>query len=108
MMLKPVQDWDLTTLTAVFMARSLKAKLSEMSGGWRGRGESDFAGTVCRCKVLVDDKVISEEDLHSKFASTFAGVGSSGVDALQAVLSAIDADQPMLDAVLFELFRHHD
>jgi len=85
MMLKPVQDWDLTTLTAVFMARSLKAKLSEMSGGWRGRGESDFAGTVCRCKVLVEDKVISEEDLHSKFASTFAGVGSSGVDALQAV-----------------------
>ena len=89
MMLKPVQDWDLSTLTAVFMARSLKAKLSEMSGRGRGCGESggksDFAGTVCRCKVLVEDKVISEDDLHSKFAPTFAGVDSSGVDALQAI-----------------------
>jgi hypothetical protein len=88
MMLKPVQDWDLSTLTAVFMARSLKTKLNEMSGR-RGTGESgvkgDFAVTVCRCKALVEDKLISEEDLHSKFALTFAGVGSSGVDALQSI-----------------------
>jgi len=32
MMLKPVQDWDLSTLGAALMARSLKAKLGEMSG----------------------------------------------------------------------------
>lgn len=88
MMLKPVQDWDLSTLAAALMARSLKAKLGEMSGRGRedkGKGKGDFARTLCRCMVLVEDKVISEEDLHSKFAPTFAAVGSSGVDALQAI-----------------------
>ena len=81
-MLKPVADWDLPSLATALTATSLKAKLQSMCTGARGAGERD--PTSARWMVLVDEHIMSEEDLTQKYGPMFA---ASRHNAFQAVLT---------------------
>ena len=81
-MLKPVADWDLPSLATALTATSLKAKLQLMRTGARGAGERD--PTSARWMVLVDEHIMSEEDLTQKYGPMFA---ASRHSAFQAVLT---------------------
>ena len=81
-MLKPVADWDLPSLATALTATSLKAKLQSMRTGARGAGERD--PTSARWMVLVDEHIMSEEDLTHKYGPMFA---ASRHNAFQAVLT---------------------
>ena len=78
-MLKPVADWDLTSLASALAAPSLKAKLQSTSTGARA---AEHDPTCARWIVLVDAKIMSEKDLVSKYGPTFT---ESRDNAFQAV-----------------------
>jgi hypothetical protein len=81
-MLKPVADWDLPSLATALTATSLKARLQSMHTGARGAGEHD--PTSARWMVLVDEHIMSEEDLTQKYGPMFA---ASHYNAWNAVLT---------------------
>ena len=78
-MLKPVADWDLTSLANALMAASLQAKLQSTSAG--PRGVAEFDPTRARWRSLVDDRIVSE-DLMKTYGPTFV---KSRDNAFQAV-----------------------
>jgi len=81
-MLKPVADWDLPSLATALTATSLKARLQSMRTGVRGAGEHDR--TSATWMVLVDEHIMSEEDLTQKYGPMFA---ASHYNAWNAVLT---------------------
>jgi hypothetical protein len=78
-MLKPIQDWDLTTLTWALTAKSLKAKLQATTRNASPRGEDE------RFEVLVRERVISREDLVGKFNASFFAARSNAAAAVQTL-----------------------
>jgi len=82
-MLKPVADWDLPSLIAALTATSLKAKLQSMRTGAGGAGERD--PTSARWMVLVDELIMSEEDLTQKYGPMFAASRHNAFQAVRTV-----------------------
>ena len=83
-MLKPVADWDLTSLLTALTATSLKAKLQTVVTGARGASRPERDPTSARWMVLVEQGIVSEEDLVQKYGPTFT---ASRDNAFQAVLA---------------------
>jgi len=81
-MLKPVADWDLPSLLTALTATSLKAKLQTVGTGARSASRRERDPTSARWMVLVEEGIVSEEDLVQKYGSTFT---TSCDNAFQAV-----------------------
>ena len=81
-MLQPIQDWELRQLATALTATSLKARLNGIIVRLDSR---DVDATYARYMTLVNDKLISHEDLQNKYGCTFVAARSSAAQAVQTV-----------------------
>lgn len=68
-MLAPLRDWDLPMLCTALTARSLKEQLEQYANASSPR--EDVLTDASRLGVLVDDKIVTLEDLKEKYAACF-------------------------------------
>jgi len=68
-MLAPLRDWDLPMLCTALTARSLKEQLEQHANTSSPR--EDVLTDASRLRVLVDDKIVTLEDLEEKYAACF-------------------------------------
>jgi len=71
-MLAPLADWDLSKLCTALTARSLKAKLEQWTRAFGTCSpRHDDTADASRFRVLVDEKIVTLEDLEEKYAACF-------------------------------------
>ena len=85
-MLKPIQDWDLTSVTGALMVLSLRAQLMKRSGATAACAEAPTDGhAFSPYRVLVQDNIVTHDDLQQKFGPAFLGAQVHPVHALQTI-----------------------
>jgi hypothetical protein len=80
--LQPIQHWELRQFATALTATSLKARLNGIIVRLDRR---DVDAKYARYMPLVNDKLISHEDLQNKYGCTFVAASSSAVQAVQTV-----------------------
>jgi hypothetical protein len=68
-MLAPLRDWDLPMLCTALTARSLKEQLEQYAN--TSSPQEDVLTDASKLRVLVDDKIVTLEDLEEKYAACF-------------------------------------
>ena len=85
-MLKPIQDWDLTSVTGALMVPPLRAQLMKRSGATAACAEAPTDGhAISPYRVLVQDNIVTHDDLQQKFGPAFLGAQVHPVHALKTI-----------------------